>query len=298
MVWISLSLLAAVFTALTSILAKLGIRQVNSNFATCYRTGIVVLFSLLLCIISGSIKDFPTLHINNWVFLILSGIATGCSWLCYYKAIQIGNINQVIPIDKSGFIFTTILFMIFFFDDTTKHGDLVTIIMLLLSMLLMFLGTRFMVEKQAKQDRTSKYGLLFAILSTILASFVSLFIKIGLNGVSSDLGTFIRTIIVLIFSFGIVLFHKDYLGCTKISRTAWICLSLSGIATGCAWLCEYSAYNIVGVNPVAVNSIGKLSLLLTMFFSYFILKERFTKKTLIGLGLLTLGILLIIFFSL
>lgn len=194
----------------------------------------MVLFSLLLCIISGSIKDFPTLNIKNWLFLILSGITTGCSWLCYYKAIQIGNINQVIPIDKSGFIFTTVLFIIFFFDDTTKYGDLITIIMLLLSMILMFFGTQFMVEKQAKQDSTSKYALLFAILSTILAAFVSLFIKIGLNGVSSDLGTFIRTIIVLIFSCGIVLFHKDYLEYTKISRTAWIYLSLSGITTGCA----------------------------------------------------------------
>lgn len=298
MIWIILSLLGAIFTALTSILAKMGIQHINSNFATCYRTGIVLLFSLLLCTISGSIENLHILNMKNWVFLILSGIATGCSWLCYYKAIQIGNINQVIPIDKSGFIFTTLLFMIFFFDDTTKHGDIVTIVMLLLSMILMLLGTMLMIEKRTKQNSISKYGVLFAILSTIFASFVSLFIKIGLKGIPSDLGTFIRTIIVLIFSLGIVLFHRDYQGCTKINRTSWLCLTLSGVATGCAWLCEYSAFNIDGVNPIAVSSIGKLSILITMFFSYFILKEKFYKKSIIGLGFLTLGILVIIIFSL
>lgn len=211
---------------------------------------------------------------------------------------QIGNINQVIPIDKSGFIFTTLLFMIFFFDDTTKYGDIVTIVMLLLSMILMLLGTMLMIEKRTKQNSISKYGVLFAILSTIFASFVSLFIKIGLKGIPSDLGTFIRTIIVLIFSLGIVLFHRDYQGCTKINQTSWLCLTLSGVATGCAWLCEYSAFNIDGVNPIAVSSIGKLSILITMFFSYFILKEKFYKKSIIGLGFLTLGILVIIIFSL
>ena len=148
MIWIILALLAAFFTSMTTILAKIGIKNVNSNFATFIRTGVVILCSLLLCIINKDLTKANQLTVNNYLFLILSGLATGCSWLCYYKALKLGNINKVAPIDKCSFILTSILFMIFFFNDTTNNGNVLTITMLFLSMILMFIGTLFMIEKK------------------------------------------------------------------------------------------------------------------------------------------------------
>ncbi|CDC45341.1 drug/metabolite transporter [Firmicutes bacterium CAG:449] len=298
MIYILFAFLSALFTSLTTIFAKIGIKNVNSNFATWFRTGIVILFSLLLCFLSGSIYQFNNLTVNNYVFLVLSGLATGCSWLCYYKALKLGDINKVAPIDKSSFILTSILFMIFFFDSTTKNGNVVTIIMLFVSIILMFIGTLLMIEKKDSNDSTSKKWLIYAILSAVFASLVSLFIKIGLKDTPTDLGTLIRTIIVFIFSSCIVLVKKDYKGAKSIDLKSWIFLILSSFATGGAWLFEYEALKQVDVNPVVVSSITKLAILLTMLFSYTILKEKFSKKSLFGLFLMVLGIVVIIIFGL
>lgn len=298
MIYILFAFLSALFTSLTTVFAKIGIKNVNSNFATWFRTGIVILFSLLLCFLSGSIYQFNNLTVNNYVFLVLSGLATGCSWLCYYKALKLGDINKVAPIDKSSFILTSILFMIFFFDSTTKNGNIVTIIMLFVSIILMFIGTLLMIEKKDSNDSTSKKWLIYAILSAVFASLVSLFIKIGLKDTPTDLGTLIRTIIVFIFSSCIVLVKKDYKGAKSIDLKSWIFLILSSFATGGAWLFEYEALKQVDVNPVVVSSITKLAILLTMLFSYAILKEKFSKKSLFGLFLMVLGIVVIIIFGL
>lgn len=298
MIYILFAFLSALFTSLTTVFAKIGIKNVNSNFATWFRTGIVILFSLLLCFLSGSIYQFNNLTVNNYVFLVLSGLATGCSWLCYYKALKLGDINKVAPIDKSSFILTSILFMIFFFDSTTKNGNVVTIIMLFVSIILMFIGTLLMIEKKDSNDSTSKKWLIYAILSAVFASLVSLFIKIGLKDTPTDLGTLIRTIIVFIFSSCIVLVKKDYNGTKSIDLKSWIFLILSSFATGGAWLFEYEALKQVDVNPVVVSSITKLAILLTMLFSYTILKEKFSKKSLFGLFLMVLGIVVIIIFGL
>lgn len=301
MIWILLALLGAFFTSMTTITAKIGIKNVNSNFATTYRTGIVIICALLMCVISGNISKINQLTLNNAIFLGLSGIATGCSWLCYYKALKLGNINKVAPIDKSSFILTSILFLIFFFNDTTKNGNVLTIVMLFVSMVLMLVGTMMMISKdssQESQNKQSKKWLLFAILSAVFASLVSLFVKIGLKNIPSDLGTFIRTIVVFVFALAIVLAKKDYVGIKEISKKSWLFLTISGIMTGGAWLCEYEALNFIGSNPVVVNSISKLAILLTMFLSYILLKEKFTKKSILGLLIMTLGIVLIIIFSL
>lgn len=298
MIYILFAFLSALFTSLTTVFAKIGIKNVNSNFATWFRTGIVILFSLLLCFLSGSIYQFNNLTVNNYVFLVLSGLATGCSWLCYYKALKLGDINKVAPIDKSSFILTSILFMIFFFDSTTKNGNVVTIIMLFVSIILMFIGTLLMIEKKDSNDSTSKKWLIYAILSAVFASLVSLFIKIGLKDTPTDLGTLIRTIIVFIFSSCIVLVKKDYKGTKSIDLKSWIFLIFSSFATGGAWLFEYEALKQVDVNPVVVSSITKLAILLTMLFSYTILKEKFSKKSLFGLFLMVLGIVVIIIFGL
>ena len=298
MLWLIFALLAAVATSLTTIFAKIGIQNVKSNFATFYRTGIVIFCCVILCLITGSFANFNTLTKENWIFLILSGIATGCSWLCYYKALKLGDINKVAPIDKSSFVLTSILFVIFFFDDTTNGGNILTISMLSLSIILMLIGTILMIDKKESNGSTSKTWLIYAILSAVFASIVALFAKIGLKGIPSDLGTLIRSIIVFIFAGAIVLARKDYIGVKEINGHSWLFLTLSGIATGAAWLFEYYALNMEHTNPLAVNAIGKLAILLTMLFSFIVLKEKFSKKALLGLGLLTLGIILIIIFSL
>ena len=298
MLWLIFALLAAVATSFTTIFAKIGIQNVKSNFATFYRTGIVIFCCVILCLITGSFANFNRLTKENWIFLILSGIATGCSWLCYYKALKLGDINKVAPIDKSSFVLTSILFVIFFFDDTTNGGNILTISMLSLSIVLMLIGTILMIDKKESNGSTSKTWLIYAILSAVFASIVALFAKIGLKGIPSDLGTLIRSIIVFIFAGAIVLARKDYIGVKEINGHSWLFLTLSGIATGAAWLFEYYALNMEHTNPLAVNAIGKLAILLTMLFSFIVLKEKFSKKALLGLGLLTLGIVLIIIFSL
>ncbi len=298
MLWFILAFVAAIATSLTTIFAKIGIKDVNSNFATTFRTGVVIICCMIFCLITGSLKNIVDLSYKNWIFLILSGMSTGFSWLCYYKALKLGDINKIAPIDKSSFVLTSILFLIFFFEDTTNGGSILIILMLSLSIILMLVGTILMIGKKEGQETKSKCWLIYAILSAVFASLVSLFVKIGLKGIPSNLGTLIRTIIVFIFSLAIVLSKKEYKGIRNITSKSWLFLSLSGLATGVAWLCEYYSLNINGVNPIAVNSIGKLSILLTMLFSFLVLKEKFSKKSLLGLGLLALGIVIVIIFSL
>lgn len=297
--WIVIALIGALFTSLTTIFAKVGIKNVNSNFATFFRTGVVIIFAVIMCFITNSFALFNSLTTSNWLFLILSGIVTGLSWLCYYQAIKLGDVSKVAPIDKSSFILTSILFLIFFFNDTTNNGNLLTIVMLFLSMALMLAGTLLMIGKvESKNKKIDKKWLLYAILSAVFASLVSLFVKIGLKDISSSLGTCIRTIVVFIFAMIIVLARKDYQEVNEITSKSWIFLTLSGIATGVAWISEYEALNYVGANPVAVTSISKLAILLTMMISILFLHEKFTLRSFIGLALMTLGIVLIIIFSL
>lgn len=307
MLWLLLAFVGALSTSCTTIFAKIGIKDVKSNFATTYRTLIVIVCCVVMCLITGSFQTISTLSYYNWIFIVLSGLATGCSWLCYYRALKLADASKVAPIDKSSFILTSILFLIFFFDDATNGGDTLTICMLFLSMALMLAGTILMVYKkidksQSKENedeiKQSKKWLVYAILSSIFASLVALFVKIGLKGISSDLGTLFRTIVVFVFALAITLAKKEYTDIKTISSKSWIFLTLSGLATGVAWLCEYYALNIDNANPIAVNSIGKLSILFTMLFSFVVLKEKFTKRSIAGLALLVAGIVLIIVFSL
>ena len=298
MLWLILALIAALATSLTTVFAKIGIKDVPSDFATFFRTGIVLVCAAGLCFITGSWNQIPNLTPSNWIFLVLSGLCTGCSWLCYYLALQLSSVNRVAPIDKSSFLLTSILFLIFFFNDVTKGGDPLVIGMLFASMALMLGGTLLMAWPKKEEGRVSKKWIFYAVGSAVFASLVSLFVKIGLQGMSSDLGTFLRTVVVLIFSGAIALARKQTKGLKAVSPKSWVFLTLSGLATGVAWLGEYYALNMEGVNPVAVNAIGKLSILLTMLFSATVLKERFSWKSLLGLGLLTGGIILIVVFSL
>ncbi len=298
MYWLALSLIAALATSLTTIFSKIGLKNVNSNFATLYRTSIVIIFAFLMCLITGSLNSIASLTLENYVFLLISGLCTGLSWLCYFKALKFSNVNKVAPIDKSSFILTTILFLIFFFDSTTHNGDIKTIIALIVSIVLMLIGTLLMVVTKNENTIKNKTWLIYAILSSVFAALVTFFVKLGLQNINSNVGTFLRTLVVFAFALAIVLFKKDYKGVKIITIKGWLFLTLSSIATGIAWLSEYAAYNVEGSNAVTINSIGKLAILFTMLFSIIVLKEKFTFRSIIGLIFLTAGIILIVAFSL
>ena len=302
-IYILFALIASIFTSLTTILAKVGIKNVNSNFATCFRTFIVIICSLILCLIQDTFKETVKFNYINIIFIILSSIATFLSWIFYYKALKIGEVSKVVAIDKCSFVLTTILFIIFFFNDTTNNGNVFTIISIVLSLFLMITGTLLMLDLKKKKDiniennnenKYKKKYIIYALLSAIFASFVSLFIKIGLNNISSSILTFYRTILVFIFALIIVIVKKDYIGISKINAKSYIFLTLSGLATGIAWISEYEALNIPNSNPIVVSSITKLSIILTFIVSFIFFKEKANKKTISGVILLTLGIVLII----
>ena len=302
-IYILFALIASIFTSLTTILAKVGIKNVNSNFATCFRTFIVIICSLILCLIQDTFKETVKFNYINIIFIILSSIATFLSWIFYYKALKIGEVSKVVAIDKCSFVLTTILFIIFFFNDTTNNGNIFTIISIVLSLSLMIAGTLLMLDLKKKKDiniennnetKYKKKYIIYALLSAIFASFVSLFIKIGLNNISSSILTFYRTILVFIFALIIVIVKKDYIGISKIDAKSYIFLTLSGLATGIAWISEYEALNIPNSNPIVVSSITKLSIILTFIVSFIFFKEKANKKTISGVILLTLGIVLII----
>ena len=302
-IYILFALIASIFTSLTTILAKVGIKNVNSNFATCFRTFIVIICSLILCLIQDTFKETVKFNYINIIFIILSSIATFLSWIFYYKALKIGEVSKVVAIDKCSFVLTTILFIIFFFNDTTNNGNVFTIISIVLSLSLMIAGTLLMLDLKKKKDidiennnetKYKKKYLIYALLSAIFASFVSLFIKIGLNNISSSILTFYRTILVFIFALIIVIVKKDYIGISKINARSYIFLTLSGLSTGIAWISEYEALNIPNSNPIVVSSITKLSIILTFIVSFIFFKEKANKKTISGVILLTLGIVLII----
>ena len=302
-IYILFAFIASIFTSLTTILAKVGIKNVNSNFATCFRTFIVIICSLILCLIQDTFKETVKFNYINIIFIILSSIATFLSWIFYYKALKIGEVSKVVAIDKCSFVLTTILFIIFFFNDTTNNGNVFTIISIVLSLSLMIAGTLLMLDLKKKKDiniesnnefKHKKKYIIYALLSAIFASFVSLFIKIGLNNISSSILTFYRTILVFIFALIIVIVKKDYIGISKINAKSYIFLTLSGLATGIAWISEYEALNIPNSNPIVVSSITKLSIILTFIVSFIFFKEKANKKTISGVILLTLGIVLII----
>ena len=302
-IYILFALIASIFTSLTTILAKVGIKNVNSNFATCFRTFIVIICSLILCLIQDTFKETVKFNYINIIFIILSSIATFLSWIFYYKALKIGEVSKVVAIDKCSFVLTSILFIIFFFNDTTNNGNIFTIISIVFSIILMISGTLLMLDLKKKKDiniennnenKYKKKYLIYALFSAIFASLVSLFIKIGLNNISSSILTFYRTILVFIFALIIVIVKKDYKGISKIDAKSYIFLTLSGLSTGIAWISEYEALNIPNSNPLVVSSITKLSIILTFIVSFIFFKEKANKKTISGVILLTLGIVLII----
>lgn len=280
--WIIYAFGSAFFAGITAILAKIGIKNTDSNLTTAIRTIVVFVFSWIIVLIVGSLNTLTKLSTKTILFLILSGFSTGLSWLCYFKALQLGNVNKVTPIDKSSTILTMILAMIFLKEQIT--------ILKIICIILIGVGTYLMIEKkESNQQVKDNKWLIFAFGSAIFASLTSILGKIGIEDVESNLGTAIRTIVVLIMSWIIVFISKKQGEIKNIDKKSWVFLLLSGLTTGLSWLCYYKALQ-EGQASIVVP-IDKLSILITIAFSYFILKEKLNKKAILGLVLILLGTL-------
>lgn len=283
--WITFAFGSAFFAGITSILAKIGIRNIDSTAATAVRTIIILFFSWLMVFVTGQFDGIADISAKALTFLILSGLATGGSWLCYFKALQIGDVNKVAPVDKSS----TVLTMLLAFIILGESLDLPKAI----CMVLIGTGTYMMIEKnETGKEVKGRSWLFYAVLSAVFASLTSILGKIGISGVGSNLGTAIRTIVVLIMAWVMVFVTKKQSELKKIDRKSMIFICLSGLTTGLSWLCYYKA--LQDGQASVVVPIDKLSILVTVAFSYIVLKEKLTKKSALGLVLITAGTLLLV----
>ncbi|MGM9625298.1 MAG: EamA family transporter, partial [Eubacteriales bacterium] len=272
--WILFAVGSALFAGATSILAKCGIKKTDSTVATAIRTIVVLVMSFIMVLIVGSLGTIPTISAKTWIFLVLSGIATGASWLCYFRALQIGDINKVVPIDKSSTILT-ILLAFFILGEPISWLKGICVV-------LIGIGTFLMIEKKEKESdkETKKTWLFYAVLSAVFAALTSILGKIGISGVESNLGTMIRTAVVLLMSWMMVFVTGKTNKLRGISGKELGFICLSGVATGGSWLCYYKALHD-GLASVVVP-IDKLSILPTVVFSYLVFGEKLSLKSSIG----------------
>ena len=287
--WILFAFGSALFAGLTAILAKIGIKNVDSNVATAIRTIIILIFSWLMVFIVGSFNTISDISNKTLIFLILSGLATGGSWLCYFKALQLGDVNKVTPIDKSSTVLTMILAFIML-GESLKFTKI-------LGMIAIGIGTYMMITKKDKDEKStefieSKKWMFYAVLSAVFASLTSILGKIGISGIESNLGTAIRTIVVLIMAWIVVFVTKKQGDIKNIDKKSWIFICLSGITTGLSWLCYYKA--LQDGEASVVVPIDKLSILVTITFSYVFLNEKLNKKSFIGLIMVVIGTLILL----
>lgn len=279
--WLTAAVFSAVFAALTAILAKCGIRKTDSDVATAIRTAVVLVFSWIMVFISGSAGSISQISAKSLIFLTLSGIATGASWICYFKALSLGDVNKVVPIDKSSTVLTVLLAIICFGE--TEH-----LAVKLIGTALLGVGTLLMVEKKQTENSASGKGyLLYAVGSAVFAAATSILAKVGISGVESNLATAIRTAVVLVMAWLTVIIKGKLPQLKTLDKKELGFIALSGLATGGSWLCYYYAIQN-GVVSVVVP-IDKMSLLPTVIFSYFVFKEKLSKKAAIGLALMLAG---------
>ncbi len=281
MLWILFAFGSAFFAGITAVLAKIGIEHINSTLATAVRTVVVLAFSWLMVFVVGSQNTIGQITGNTLLFLILSGLSTGASWLCYFKALQLGDVNKVAPIDKSSTVLTILLAFLFLGEPISLPQ--------ILGVLGIGIGTLLMIsKKEVDQEKPqSKSWLLFALLSAVFASLTSIFGKMGVENVESNLGTAIRTIVVLAMAWAMVFVTGEQQDLGKIDRKSAFFLLLSGITTGLSWLCYYRALQD-GLASVVVP-IDKLSILVTIVFSGLVLKEKLSRKAGMGLVLILAG---------
>lgn len=281
--WIIAAIFSAVFAGLTAILAKCGIRKTNSDVATALRTIVVQCFSVLMVFIVGSQSTITEISSKSWIFLVLSGLATGASWICYFKALSVGDVNKVAPIDKSSTVISVLLAIIIF-------GETNNLVVKLIGTALIGIGTHLMIERK-KSDKESKGSkwMIYAVLSAVFAALTSVLAKVGISDVESNLATAIRTVVILIMAWGIVFAKGEQKQIADIDKKELLFIGLSGLATGASWLCYY--YAIRNGDLSVVVPIDKMSILLTVLFSRVFLKEKLSAKSAVGLGMMCAGTL-------
>lgn len=281
--WILFAIGSSFFAGITAILAKCGIQKTDSDVATAIRTVIVLLFSWLMVLITGTWTGITQISGKTLLFLVLSGLATGASWLCYFHALQKGDINKVVPIDKSSTVLTILLALLFLQEGLT-WGKTVSVI-------LIGVGTLLMISRK-ESDQEGKKGkgwLVYAILSAVFASLTAILGKVGIVGVDSNLGTAIRTTVVLVMAWLMVMIGGKQHEIKNIERKELGFIGLSGLATGASWLCYYRA--LQGGPASVVVPVDKLSILVTIIFSWIVFHEKLTKKAAFGVACITLGTL-------
>ena len=280
MLWLFFAFGSALFAGLTAVLAKIGIENVNSTLATAVRTAVVLVFSWLMVFIVGSQDGIGSISARTLLFLVLSGLATGASWLCYFRALQLGDVNKVAPIDKSSTVLTILLAFILLGEPISLPQ--------VAGVVCIGAGTLMMIARTQEGGAVkSSRWLIYALLSAVFASLTSIFGKIGVEDVESNLGTAIRTAVVLVMAWLMVFITAEQKGIRLISRRSWLFLILSWLATGASWLCYYRALQD-GPASVVVP-IDKLSILVTIIFSGVVLKEKLTRRAAAGLVLILTG---------
>ena len=282
--WMMMTVLSAVFAGLTAILAKCGIQKTNSDVATALRTVVVLIFSVLMVFVVGSQGTIAEVSGKSWLFLVLSGLATGASWICYFKALSTGDVNKVAPIDKSSTILSVLLAIILF-------GETNNLPVKLGCTALIGVGTYLMIEKkESAAQHNGRSWLYYAAASALFAALTSVLAKVGVSGVESNLATAIRTAVILVMAWGIVFVKGEQSSLKAIDKRELLFIGLSGLATGVSWLCYY--YAIQNGDLSIVVPIDKMSILLTALFSRVFLKEKLTRKAALGLSIMCFGTLM------
>lgn len=284
--WFGFAVGSAFFAGITSILAKCGIKRTDSDVATAIRTIVVLIFAWIMVVVTGTGSAITSISARTMTFLILSGIATGASWLCYFKALQLGDVNKVVPIDKSSTVLTILLAFIILGENISVWK--------LIGIIGIGAGTFLMIQKKdsAGEKKTEKGWFIYAVLSAVFASLTSILGKIGISGVDSNLGTAIRTVVVLFMAWIVVFVKGKQCEVKKVEKKELVYIVLSGIATGSSWLCYYRALQ-TGPASVIVP-IDKLSILISIAFSYVVFKEKLSKKAFAGLVLIVSGTLVML----
>ena len=281
--WIVYAFASALFAGLTAVLAKIGVKDVNSHLATALRTVVVLAFAWLMVFVVGSAGTISQISSRSLLFLVLSGLATGASWLCYFRALAVGDVNKVVPIDKSSTILTVLLAIVLF-------GETNNLPVKMAGTALLAAGVFLMIEKKDAAARETRASWLpYAVGSAVFAALTAILAKYGITDVESNLGTAIRTVVVLIMAWVIVVLKGKTPQLRSIDRRELGFIALSGLATGASWLCYYYAIQN-GVVSVVVP-IDKLSIIVSIAFSYLVFHEKLSAKALVGLALMVCGTL-------
>lgn len=300
--WIVFAIGSALFAGLNAILAKLGIRKTDSTLATALRTIVVVLFAWLMVFITHAQSGLADMSFKTFLFLILSGLATGASWLCYFKAIQTGPVAQVATVDKSSTVLTIVLAFVLL-KETVSAFSAAGVVLIGLGTFLMLdpnpFAARLSGQNKSSNQETNKiasscspHWIWFAIGAAAFASLSAITGKIGIDQIDSNLGTAIRTLVVLVMAWLMVFITHKQKALSAISRKEMAFILLSGVATGASWLCYYRALHTGPAS--AVVSIDKLSILVTVAFSVGVLHEKLSWKSGLGLAVQTIGTLLML----